>query len=125
MADAEPVGVGLVGCGMIGQIHADGLAKLFDDGEVRAVAAADPSLGAREAVNRNCEFARLTEDPYYVIDDPAVDAVLVTAPTAAHRDLVLRTVAAGKALLCEEHLAPSFPVVRELCDAVETAGVVA
>ncbi len=123
MAEAEPVGVGLVGCGMIGQIHADGLAKLAADGEVRAVAAADPSVGAREAVGRNCDFERLTDDPYEVIEDPAVEAVLVTAPTGAHRDLVLHTVAAGKALLCEKPLAPTFAVVRELRDAVETAGV--
>src|ERR1700730_16112220 len=42
----QAIGVGLVGCGMIGQIHADGLRKLADDGEIRAVAAADPSAGA-------------------------------------------------------------------------------
>ena len=35
MAQADRVGVGLIGCGMIGQVHADGLAKLAADGEVR------------------------------------------------------------------------------------------
>jgi predicted dehydrogenase len=125
MAQADRVGVGLIGCGMIGQVHADGLAKLAADGEVRAVAAADPSPPAREAANHNCEFERLTADGNDVIDDPSVDAVLITAPTAAHRDLVLRTVAAGKPLFCEKPLAPAFGVVRELCDAVDRAGVVA
>jgi predicted dehydrogenase len=125
MAEADPVGVGLIGCGMIGQVHADGLAKLAADGEVRPVAAADPSAVAREAVNGNCEFERLTADPNDAIDDAAVDAVHITAPTTAHRDLVLRTLAAGKPLMCEKPLAPTFATVRELCDAVDGVGVAA
>ncbi len=125
MAEAHAVGIGLVGCGMIGQIHADGLAKLVDDGSVRAVAAADPSPGARDAVNRNCEFERLDGDPDAVIDDPEVEAVFITAPTAAHRDLVLRTLATGKPVFCEKPLAPTFAAVGEICDAVAASGVVA
>jgi myo-inositol 2-dehydrogenase/D-chiro-inositol 1-dehydrogenase len=114
----DVIGVGLVGCGMIGQIHADGLRKLVEDGEIRAVAAADPSEEARSAANRNCRFARLHPDAAAVIDDPEVDAVMITAPTSAHRELVLATVAAGKPLFCEKPLAPTFDVVRELVDAV-------
>ena len=30
----EPLAIGLVGCGMIGQVHADGLRKLAEDGEI-------------------------------------------------------------------------------------------
>ena len=116
--DDHVIGVGLVGCGMIGQIHADGLRRLVEDGEIRAVAAADPSEEARNAVHRNCPFARLHADAGAVIADPEVDAVMITAPTAAHRDLVLATVAAGKPLFCEKPLAPTFEVVRELADAV-------
>jgi len=112
------IGVGLVGCGMIGQIHADGLRRLVEDGEIRAVAAADPSEEARTAANRNCPFARLHADAAAVIGDPEVDAVMITAPTATHRDLVLATVAAGKPLFCEKPLAPTFEVVRELAAAV-------
>lgn len=121
----DPLGVGMIGCGMIGQIHAAELAHLVDDGDVRAVAAADPSEDARAAANRNCRFERLYDDGQQVIDDPDVEAVLITTPTAAHRDLVLATLAAGKPLLCEKPLAPSFETVRELCDAVAASGVTA
>ena len=121
----QPTGVGLVGCGMIGQIHADGLQKLVDDGEIRAVAAADPSESARQAANRNCRFDALYADPYQVIEDPAVDAVMITAPTATHRDLVLATLAAGKSLFCEKPLAPTFDTVQALADAAQAAGTIA
>jgi predicted dehydrogenase len=119
----EAIGVGLIGCGMIGQVHADGLRTLVGDGEIRAVAAADPSAEAREATNRNCPFQRLHVDAAAVIEDPEVQAVLITAPTSTHRELVLATVAAGKPLLCEKPLAPTFDVVRELTAAVGTAGI--
>ena len=120
-----PLRVGLVGCGMIGQIHAEGLRKLADDGEVVTVGAADPSEVARDAVNRNCPFAYLSEDPLRVIEDPSVDAVLITSPTSTHKELVLATLEAGKPLFCEKPLAPRFDVVEDLCRAVVGSGLTA
>jgi predicted dehydrogenase len=124
-ASSGPIGVGLIGCGMIGQIHADGLAKLADDGLVRPVAAADPSEAARHAVAHNCPFGRLTPDSQSVIDDDEVDAVMITAPTAAHAGLVEAVLSAGKPLFCEKPLAPSFKTVVALCESVTASGLVA
>jgi predicted dehydrogenase len=108
---------------MIGQIHADGLKKLAEDGDIVAAVAADPSEQAREAVGRNCPFERFTADALDVISDEDVDAVMITSPTSTHRDLVLATVQAGKPLFCEKPLATSVDVVEELCDAVERGGL--
>jgi predicted dehydrogenase len=104
---------------MIGQIHADGLKKLAEDGDIVCVVAADPSEEARDAVGRNCPFERFTANPFEVISDEDVDAVMITSPTSTHRDLVLATVKSGKPLFCEKPLATSIEVVEELCDAVE------
>ncbi len=46
---------------------------------------------------------------------------MITSPTSTHRELVLATLDAGKALFCEKPLAPNFADVRELCDAVAMA----
>jgi myo-inositol 2-dehydrogenase/D-chiro-inositol 1-dehydrogenase len=111
---------------MIGQVHAAGLGQLVEDGDVRAVAAADPSEDARNAANRNARgFERLHPDGQAVIDDPEVEAVLIASPTATHRDLLLATLEAGKPVLCEKPLAPTFPVVREMHDAVIASGLTA
>jgi predicted dehydrogenase len=107
---------------MIGQIHADGMRKMRDDGEIVAVAAADPSEQARAAVARNCPFAYLCEHPERVIEDPDVEAVIIASPTSTHLELVLATLAAGKPLLCEKPLAPSIDEVTELCAAVRASG---
>jgi len=121
----DQLGIGLVGCGMIGQVHADGLRKLAEDGEIFAVAAADPSADARDAVQRNCPFGRMSADPLDVISDPAVDAVMITAPTSTHLHLVRATLAAGKPLFCEKPLAPTFGDVRVMCDEVMSSGLTA
>jgi myo-inositol 2-dehydrogenase/D-chiro-inositol 1-dehydrogenase len=126
MAGNRPLGVGLIGCGMIGQVHAAGLGQLVEDGEVRAIAAADLSEDARAAASRNARgFERLHDDGHAVIEDPDVEAVLIASPTSTHRDLVLATLDAGKPLLCEKPLAPTFAVVREMHDAVAASGVTA
>jgi predicted dehydrogenase len=122
---AEQIGIGMIGCGSIGQIHADGLAKLVEDGEIRAVVAADPIEGARQAANRNCAFGYLTGDPAAVIADPEVSAVLVCGPTSTHESAVRASIAAGKAVMCEKPLAPTFAAVRSLVESVVASGVVA
>ena len=121
----DPLRIGMIGCGMIGQIHADGLSKLQDDGEIEAVMAADPLRPARVAVLENCPFGSSTADPYEVVEHPEVEAVMITSPTSTHRDLVLAVVAAGKPLFCEKPLAPSLAEVGEICDAVTASGLTA
>ena len=122
---STPLRIGLAGCGMIGQIHADGLQKLAEDGLIVAVAAADPSAEARQAVAQNCPFSRLVADPLEVIHADDVDAVMITSPTSTHRELVLATVAAGKPLFSEKPLAPTFDIVSEVCRAVADSGLTA
>ena len=113
----KPIGIGLIGCGMIGQGHAYALRLLAEDGEVRPVAAADLSEDAVRAAQRICPFESIGTDARSVIDDPDVDAVAIVTPTTTHLDLVRATLAAGKPLLCEKPLAADFATVREMCDA--------
>jgi 1,5-anhydro-D-fructose reductase (1,5-anhydro-D-mannitol-forming) len=122
---AERIGIGMIGCGSIGQIHADGLARLVEEGEIRAVVAADPAEGARQAANRNCAFEYLSADPAAVISNPDVSAVLVCGPTSTHEAAVLASIGAGKAVMCEKPLAPTFATVRSLVESVVASDAVA
>ncbi|HUI49758.1 MAG TPA: Gfo/Idh/MocA family oxidoreductase [Acidimicrobiia bacterium] len=120
-----PVGIGLIGAGMIGQGHAYALRLLTEDGETRPVAVTDFSADAVESARRICPFERVAPDAQAVIDDPDVDAVVIVTPTTTHRDLVAAVVAAGKPLLCEKPLATQFSVVQEMCTLVERSGLTA
>jgi myo-inositol 2-dehydrogenase/D-chiro-inositol 1-dehydrogenase len=120
-------GVGLIGCGVIGKVHALGIAQLAREGEVgvRPVVAADPSEERRREMGGVCEFPRLAADPLAVVGDPEVDAVVIASPTHTHRELVGAAMEAGKSFFCEKPLAPRFEAVRDMCRLVSTAGVAA
>lgn len=121
----DPVRIGMVGCGSIGQIHADGLAKLADEGELVPVIAADPSDEALAAAQRNCPFAETTHDPQAVFDHPGIDAVLITSPTRYHPAAIDAALDRDLPLLCEKPLAPTFDEVARVVAAVDAAPVVA
>ena len=58
-----------------------------------------------------------------VLADDAVDAVYVSTVHTGHADLVLRALAAGKAVLCEKPLAPNHGTAMALVDAARQAGL--
>jgi predicted dehydrogenase len=122
---SDPVGVGLIGAGMIGQGHAYALRLLAEDGEVRPVAVTDFSAEAVAAARAICPFERVAADAQEVIDDPDVEAVVIVTPTTTHRDLVAAVVAARKPFLCEKPLATRFDVVQEMCALVASSGLTA
>jgi len=114
----EMIGIGLVGCGMIGQGHAYALRLLADDGDVRPVMAADRSTEAVANIGRICPFEHAADDAYAVIEHPDVQAVVIVTPTTTHDAFVRAALAQGKHVLCEKPLATEFGIVRALCDTV-------
>jgi predicted dehydrogenase len=88
------------------------------------VAAADPDPAGVDRVEAIVgRLDRRYDDGTALIHDPAVEAVAVVAPTVFHRDLILAVAAAGKPLFTEKPLAPTYPTVREIADAVRAAGI--
>jgi predicted dehydrogenase len=64
------IGIGLIGCGLMGQLHASALGVLESSGmPIRPVAAADPEPAARLAAQRNWRFADLHENASAVFDE--------------------------------------------------------
>jgi predicted dehydrogenase len=61
-------------------------------------------------------------DPAAVLDDPSIDAVDLTVPTALHRELAIAALERGKHVLCETPLAPSVPDVDAMVAAARRAG---
>lgn len=96
---ADPVRLGLLGAGRIGQTHARSIAA--DEG-ARLVAVADPVEAAAAAVVR-MTGARAAS-PEELLNDPAIEGVLIATPTDLHADLIERAADAGKAIFCEKPL---------------------
>lgn len=94
--------VGVVGCGAIGREHIARLGGKLQ--RCRVVAVSDVfEEGARQAGG---PFgARVYTDSAALVNDPEVDAVVVTAASFAHKDILLQCIAAGKPAFCEKPLA--------------------
>jgi myo-inositol 2-dehydrogenase / D-chiro-inositol 1-dehydrogenase len=98
------VGVAIIGTGVMGAEHA----RLLD----REIAAAqvcgvfDLEAGRAAATAGRLRSARVFDDPFTLISERAVDAVVVASSDPTHEQFVLAALAAGKPVLCEKPLAP-------------------
>ncbi|CAN5302595.1 Gfo/Idh/MocA family oxidoreductase [soil metagenome] len=57
------------------------------------------------------------------INDPEVDAVIISLPNNLHKEAVLLSAKAGKAVLCTKPLAINAREAKEMLDAVESSGI--
>lgn len=89
------VRLGLVGCGRMGRAH---LAALCGHTAVEVAAVCDPQLDA--SARLPCPVLPFDR----MIASPAVDAVLIAAPTPLHEDLTRAALDGGKHVLCEKPL---------------------
>ncbi|MDE2445452.1 MAG: Gfo/Idh/MocA family oxidoreductase, partial [Alphaproteobacteria bacterium] len=64
----------------------------------------------------------VTRDPYIVINDPQIDAVLIAVPDHFHAPLTLACIAAGKPVLCEKPLSQDVKECLEILAAEEKTG---
>ncbi|WP_405621422.1 Gfo/Idh/MocA family oxidoreductase [Streptomyces sp. NBC_00076] len=109
------VRVGVIGAGNMGADHVNTLHRHVSGAAVTMVADTDQERAA--TVTDPVPGARATDDPYGLIADPAVDAVVIASHDTTHADLTVAAVRAGKPVLCEKPLAPTpaecVRVVRE------------
>jgi predicted dehydrogenase len=70
-----------------------------------------------DAAVRQLGFARTATSENSVIEDPAIDAVVIGTRHASHAALTARALAAGKHVFCEKPLALSKSQLQEVLDA--------
>ncbi len=100
------INVGLIGAGRIGTSHAQILAERVPG--ARLVMVADPRLDAGDALAGRFG-ARSTTDPFELIDDAVVDAVVIAASAEAHSQLIIVAAGAGKPIFCEKPASLTLP----------------
>lgn len=107
-ADGRPVGLAIIGAGLMGSQHAAS-AVTCADVELVGTWAADRDQAAALASRHACE-----QYPSFdaVLGDERVEAVLVATPTDTHEQLAARALAAGRHAFVEK------PVTRTLDDAL-------
>jgi len=113
--------VGLIGLGRLGRVYARDLARRI--AETRLAAVADP-LGALAAeVAAEFDVPTHYADPLALVDDAAVDAVVIVSPTHTHRELVVAAASRRKPTFCEKPPALALDEVAAMRDAIARAGM--
>lgn len=110
--------IGLVGTGAIGRTHIERINHKLQG--ARVTACADPAAKFGMAVAEKMGLKGY-EDPYEMIKDPDIDAVINTTADQYHEQYVLAAIEAGKFIFCEKPLAPKADACRRIVDA-EIAG---
>lgn len=113
--------IGLIGAGRLGRVYARDLASRI--AETKLVAIADPVEATAKEVAAEFDVPKHYADPMAMIDDPAVDAIVIVSPTHTHRELVIAAAASRKPTFCEKPPALSLSEVAEMQAAVEKSGM--
>lgn len=127
MSSAEPVRFALVGGGVMSENHARALAA---SPHTTLVAVADypRDRGGREGrgaeLARRHGVARYAPDYRQLLDDPAVEALLVVQPNALHAEVALAAIEAGKHVVIEKPLCLSLADADRIITRARAQGVV-
>lgn len=110
------IGIGIVGLGGMGQLHASTVRELGAD----IVAGADIDPEARASFESSFD-ATCYEDYEELVADDAVDAVIVTTPNRFHEPVTVAALEAGLDVLVEKPLAHTLESARRIAEAASSA----
>ncbi|MCD6545603.1 MAG: inositol 2-dehydrogenase [Thermotogae bacterium] len=117
----EKLGIGIIGAGRIGRIHAINLYRFFP--EVEIVGIADIDLDRAMQLSREIDNKKVFDDPTALINHPDVHAILICSSTDTHTDLIIKAAKAGKDIFCEKPIALDIELIDEALSAVEESNV--
>jgi myo-inositol 2-dehydrogenase/D-chiro-inositol 1-dehydrogenase len=109
------IGIGVIGVGRIGRMHAGLLAREVPGAALVAVHDADREAAESIGV-RACELDEL-------LADPGVDAVAICSSTETHADLIVAAAEAGKPIFCEKPISLDLAEVDRALAVVDAANV--
>jgi len=111
--------VGVIGAGRIGKMHAENLVHSVPEAYVKAVSS--PHLDEEWA--EGLAIPVRSVDNATVFDDPEIEAVVITASSGKHAELIRQAAAAGKHAFCEKPVAFEPGIIEDVLNASQRAGI--
>ena len=113
--------IAVIGCGMIGREHIERIQNRIHGAEVVAVCDVFEE-GAKKGAEIAGGNVKVYTDFNAAINDPDVNAVVVTTPGAFHKDPVIAAIQAGKPVFSEKPLANTAADCKAVVDAEMASG---
>lgn len=123
----QDIRIGIVGGGYMGKAHAvamSAVGAIFDTRlRPRLEMVCANSAASAERYRQAYGFARATDDWRVLVNDPAVDAIIIATPQEFHRVIAEAAFALKKPVLCEKPLGASLEDSLAMVAAANAAGV--
>ena len=103
--------IAVIGCGMIGREHIERIQNRIKNASVVAVCDVSEA-GAKRGAEIAGTDTKIYTDYNAAINDPDVNAVVVTTPGAFHKEPVIAAIQAGKPVFTEKPLANTAGTAR-------------
>jgi inositol 2-dehydrogenase len=117
----KKLNVGVVGLGRLGNLYARYF--LGQISKANLVAVSDILEPVVAAFAREHSVANYYSDYHELVNDKAVDAVIIVTPTSNHKDVSIAAAEAGQAVFCEKPLSTSLDDSLAIKEAVERTGI--
>ncbi|MDD5765248.1 MAG: Gfo/Idh/MocA family oxidoreductase [Candidatus Marinimicrobia bacterium] len=117
----KQINVGLIGTGRLGSMYAEFLVHLVPQAKLVAVADLIPERAM--TIVEKYDIPKWYDNHHDLNSDPNVDAVIITATTMNHKEIVLDAVSERKPIFCEKPMSLNIDDARAMKSAVEAYGV--
>ena len=121
MRSSKPIGVGLIGAGQIGKVHAQNLARRVPNARLSGIS--DSNIDAANAVASLTDVQEVYKDYHALLRNKDVDAVVVATPTFLKMEVVEAAVEAGKHVFCEKPMALTLSEADEFIRTIDRGGI--
>ncbi len=119
-SDTLPLRIGILGCANIAKQFVRDVA---DSPKVTIQAVASRDLSKAQQFAQTFGIARAHGSYQALLDDSALDAVYIPLPNSMHAEWAIRTLQAGKHVLCEKPLALNLAEVTRMFDVARQQGL--
>ena len=123
----QEIGIGIIGGGYMGKAHSvahAAVGAVFNTAlrpRLEMICASSPE--SAENYRAAFGFARATADWRELVNDLAVEAIVIASPQSTHRAIAEAAFAAGKPVFCEKPLGESVADSRAMVEAAEASGL--
>lgn len=114
------INIGIIGVGRMGKIHLENLSRKIEG--VHLIAAVNPGK-AGQTFAHDLGIPNVSNDIGIILNNPEIDAVLISSPSDTHSTYAVKAAEAGKAVFCEKPIDKSLDKARETVAAISALNV--
>ncbi len=115
------VGIGVIGCGRMGQRYAQDVAFRIPDAKL--VAVCDAYVDAAKKAASLCGIENWYTDYHHLLEDNKIQAIIVATSTNTHVQVIKDVAESGKDIFCEKPIALTLEETDTALKVVEKTGV--